>query len=201
MKADIGVLFGGILAAAVLTGTVAEGKRLAPKEVVPVVADGVQYTVPHFGAFHGRSQNGGYVDAKDVKTRRLIWSRMIYRVQYDLNQARDGQDVFITKIKVKRGRLLVKTERAEEFEMDLSSGLVRALTPLGTRIEVPTGVPQGDFSNRKSWALAYLRLNPGAEPLQMIGDYNATPLGTRLGYFSLDEARAIATELASSTSK
>jgi hypothetical protein len=58
---------------------------------------------------------------------------------------------------------------------------------------------EGDVSSRKSWALAYLQLHPGAEPLKLIGDYNATPLGKRLGYFSLADARAIATELASST--
>lgn len=137
MKARKGTLLVGIIAAAVLTGADAEGKRLAPKAAAPVVADGVRYTAPPFGAFRGRSQNGGYVDAEDVRSGKLIWSRMIYRVQYEPNLEKDVQDVFITRIKVKRGRLFVTTERAEEFEMDLRSGSVRARTRLGPRIEVP----------------------------------------------------------------
>lgn len=51
-------------------------------------------------------------------------------------------------------------------------------------------LPQGDFSNRRDWALAYFALHPDADPFQMIGDYNGqTELGERLGHFSLNEAR------------
>lgn len=55
--------------------------------------------------------------------------------------------------------------------------------------------PQEDFDSRRAWALAYFRSHPDADPLEMIGEYNATTLGQRFGSFSLDEARAIATEL------
>jgi len=129
--------------AAVLMGAGAEAKRVAPKEVAPLVVDGVRYKVPHFGAFRGRFQNGGYVDAEDAKTRKLIWSRMVYRVQYDVNREKDVQDVFISEIKVTGGRLVVKTERSEEFEMELASGRIRALTPLGPHIEIAPAVQPG----------------------------------------------------------
>jgi len=129
--------------AAVLMGAGADAKRVAPKEVARLVVDGVRYKVPHFGAFRGRSQNGGYVDAEDAKTRKLIWSRMVYRVQYDVNREKDVQDVFISEIKVTGGRLVVKTERSEEFKMDLASGRVRAMTPLGPHIEVAPAVQPG----------------------------------------------------------
>lgn len=68
-------------------------------------------------------------------------------------------------------------------------------------VSLPGALEKQRAFNRRSWAIAYFRLNPGAEPLEMIGEYNATTLGERLGYFSLDEARAIATELARSTTK
>ena len=77
--------------------------------------------------------------------------------------------------------------------------LIRGLNRPRT-LNAPSGAPapaqsaQRDFDNRKSWALEYFQHNPSADPLQMIGDYNAAALGKRLGYFSLDEARAIATE-------
>jgi hypothetical protein len=52
-------------------------KRLPPKPVAPMVADGVRYAVPHFGAFHGKEQNGGFVQAWDARKNQLIWDRMI----------------------------------------------------------------------------------------------------------------------------
>jgi hypothetical protein len=146
-QAPTGALFCGVLAAVVLTGANAEGRRLAPKEVAPVIADGVRYSVPHFGSLRGVAQNGGYVEAEDVKTGKLIWSRMIYRIEYDSKIEKDVQDVFITNIEVKQGRVWVKTERAEEFELDLASGRVRALTALGPHIQVPSIVEDA----RKSW--------------------------------------------------
>jgi hypothetical protein len=114
----------------------AEAKRVAPKEVPSVVAGGIRYKVPHFGALHDKSQNGGYVQAWDVKTGKLLWDRMVYRVRYDLNLEKDVQDDFISGIRIKGGHLIVKTERSEKFDMDLESGKVSALTPLSQRIEI-----------------------------------------------------------------
>jgi hypothetical protein len=59
-----------------------------------------------------------------------------------------------------------------------------------------TSAGRAEVGSRRSWAVEYFRAHPGADSLQMIGEYNATALGRRLGYFSLDEARAIATEFA-----
>jgi len=36
-------------------------KRRPPAEVEAVVKGGIRYVVPHFGALHGKVQNGGYV--------------------------------------------------------------------------------------------------------------------------------------------
>jgi hypothetical protein len=114
----------------------AEAKRLAPKQVPSVVAGGILYKVAHFGAHHYKSENGGYVQAWDAKTGKLLWDRMVYRVRYDANLEKDVQDDFISRISVKGGDLIVKTERSEKFQMDLESGKVRALTPLSQHIEV-----------------------------------------------------------------
>jgi hypothetical protein len=134
----------------------AEAKRPAPKEVPSVVAGGIRFKVPHFGALHDKPQNGGYVQAWDVKTGKLLWDRMVYRVRYDANLEKDVQDDFISEMTVKGGRLFVKTERSEKFEMDLESGKVRALTPLSQHIEVADAattrgaVPQGAAADRAS---------------------------------------------------
>lgn len=123
-------------------GTETLAKRSAPKEVAPVVANGVRYQVLHFGALHGKGQNGGYVQAWDVKTGKLLWDRMVYRVRYDANLEKDVQDDFISRIAVKYGHLKVTTERSEEFDVDLKSGKIRALTPLDHHIEAADAIRQ-----------------------------------------------------------
>jgi len=73
-----------------------------------------------------------------VRSNKLLWDRMVYRVLYKPNLEKDVQDVFIVEVRVKNGRLFVKNERSQEFEMDLASGHVRALTVLGPGIELPS---------------------------------------------------------------
>lgn len=130
-------ILGLVLASAVVaSGGEALAKRVPPKAVAAVVANGIRYEVPHFGALHGKSQNGGYVQAWDVKTGKLLWDRMVYRVRYDESLEKDAQDDFISRISVRKGHLRVATEGSEEFDMDIKSGKIRALTPLGRNIEV-----------------------------------------------------------------
>jgi len=72
-----------IVASAVSVGAFA--KRRSPEPVASLVADGVRYEVPHFGAFHGKEQNGGFVQAWDARKNQVLWDRMIYRIRYDRN--------------------------------------------------------------------------------------------------------------------
>jgi hypothetical protein len=97
------------------------------------MAGGIVYKVPHFGFFHKKEQNGGFVQAWDAKTKKLLWDRMVYRIVYDRDVEGDVQDVFITKIRVVGNKLVVTNEADEKFEMDLPSGEVRALTALNER--------------------------------------------------------------------
>jgi hypothetical protein len=62
----VALLLGGMS-----TSAAVQAKRAAPKNAAPVVAGGVRYTVPHWAAFHDKQQNGGYVQAWDVKTKGL----------------------------------------------------------------------------------------------------------------------------------
>lgn len=127
-------LFGVLLA---LGGPqTAHAKRRPPPEVTPVVAGGTRYTVPHFGALHGKEQNGGYVQAWEVGSGTLLWDRMIYRVVYDTKLERDAQDVFIARISVEDGALLVQNDLGERFEMDLGKGAVKAVVKTSNRTEV-----------------------------------------------------------------
>ena len=129
-----------IALSAMLPSLPASARRRPPREVPPVVRGGIKYTVPHFGSLHGKQEDGGYVQAWDVKSGKLLWDRMVYRVAYEPNLEKDVQDVFIVNIRVTGKKLFVKNESNERFEMDLDGGEVRALTPLGPRTEVAGGV-------------------------------------------------------------
>src|SRR5262249_32297965 len=111
------------------TSTATHPKRSAPKDVPAIVDRGIRYTVPHFGALHGKDQNGGYVQAWDVATGKLRWDRIIYRVPNDSKREGDMQDVFITELRLHGSKLLIRNERQERFEMDLASGQVRTINP------------------------------------------------------------------------
>lgn len=127
-------LLGGLL---LLGGPQAHAKRRPPPEITPVVVGGVRYTVPHFGALHGKEQNGGYVQAWDAASGKLLLDRMIYRVVYDEKLERDAQDVFIARISVEGGTLRVDNDLGERFEVDLASGRVKAVVKSSNRTEVP----------------------------------------------------------------
>src|SRR3569623_882229 len=139
----------------------AEAKRAAPHPVPPVVLDGVRYTAPPWGIYHDKRRSGGYVEAWDVKTQKMLWDRIVYRVEYDPNLEPDVQDDFITQLRVEQGHLIALTEHAERFDMDLRTGRVRALTPLGPHV-----------------ALAGPGLTPefvGALPMRQVAAFPAAP--------------------------
>jgi hypothetical protein len=115
----------------------AHAKRRPPAEIEPVVKNGIRYVVPHFGALHGKEQNGGYVQAFQVKSGKLLWDRMVYRVVQDATLEGDAQDVFIVRIGVGDAALFVEDELGNTFEMDLASGHVRALVGKSGRTRAP----------------------------------------------------------------
>ena len=104
-----------ILALAVLAfgSSSAFAKRAAPKVVPPVIAGGIKYTAPpRYG--------GGYVEARDVGSGKLLWELRVYEIEVDQNLERDVQDIFITSLKVADGKLQVVNEKGDKFVVDLS---------------------------------------------------------------------------------
>jgi hypothetical protein len=104
-----------ILALAVLAlgSSSAFAKRPAPKDVPPVMAGGIRYTAP-------ARDGGGYVEARDVRSGKLLWELRVYEIKIDQNLERDVQDIFITSLKVADGKLQVVNEKGDKFVVDLS---------------------------------------------------------------------------------
>jgi hypothetical protein len=104
----------------------AMGKRAAPQDVPPIVHQGVAYSFPHFGYLEEEGQNGGVVEARDVKSGRRLWRLKAYTTRRVPGREQDVQDVFITSAKLAGNRLVVTNEEGQTFEVDLTTRAVRA---------------------------------------------------------------------------
>lgn len=108
MKTAAMVLFLSVLCAAP-----ALAKRAAPAAVKPVVHGGLEFRAP--------SEKMGVVEAWDGAAGRMLWEKQVYAVKLDPNLEADVQHVFITKLEVADGALLVTNERGEVYSMDLKT--------------------------------------------------------------------------------
>ena len=98
-------------------------KRLPPTPVTPIPHCGVIYLAPPF--IRDRSgkplQRGGYIEAHDSKTGKLLWRVRIYKTQYDPRLETDMQDVFITRLSLEDDTLIVSDEKSRRFRLDLET--------------------------------------------------------------------------------
>ncbi len=100
-------------------------KRSAPKEITPIVHRGIKYIVPHWGASLKKKQNGGFIEAFDIKNKKRLWLLRVYKIKYDENLEKDVQDVFITEMKIKNNKLVVRNEKNDTFIIDLKTKKVK----------------------------------------------------------------------------
>ena len=103
---------------------VTEAKRGAPAEVLPVTVGNIKYSVPHRNGTHRKM---GLLEARDLKSGKLIWSRQIYAVKYDPDMEGDVQDVFIKSINVEGNSLIITNERNSKYQLDLNSLEVKVI--------------------------------------------------------------------------
>ena len=98
-------------------------KRLPPIPVTAIPHCGVIYSAPPF--IRDRSgkplQRGGYIEAHDARTGKLLWRVRIYKTQYDHLLETDVQDVFITRLSLEDDTLIVSDEKNRKFRLDLKT--------------------------------------------------------------------------------
>lgn len=109
-----------------LISTTTLAKRGGPQDVEPVIYDGVKYVAVHWGFVRKLEQNGGYVEAFDQRTGKQLWRIRVYMITYD-GREKDVQDVFITKLGIEQGRLIVTNEKGEKFSVDLKMKTVKKI--------------------------------------------------------------------------
>ena len=113
----------------------AGAKRLAPKDVKPVVHEGIRYEVRHWEVTGGKNRTGGFIEAWDVATNRKLWELNIYKLSYDPELEKDVQDVFIASLKLAGDKLVAVNERGEKFHVDINTREV-SRSREGTRLLV-----------------------------------------------------------------
>jgi hypothetical protein len=106
-----------------LATLLAEAKRGAPAEVLPVTVGNIEYSAPR----NGTHKQMGFIEARDLKSGKLIWSRQIYAVKYDPDLEGDVQDVFIKSITVEGNHLIITNERNSKYQLDLNSLEVKVI--------------------------------------------------------------------------
>ena len=96
-------------------------KRSAPKEVKPVVHEGVRYTAPHWVWAKGRRIAGGYIEAFNAETNKRLWRIKVYETKSSTQLEKDVQEVFIRSTDIENDKLVVVNERGERYEVDLKT--------------------------------------------------------------------------------
>ena len=91
-----------------------QAKRLPPAPVERVYFDGIRYEVSGMGV----------VLAWDEKNNQELWKNTIYKVFYNPILESDVQDVWIKKLEVTTGVLLVTNEKSMLYKVDLKTGKV-----------------------------------------------------------------------------
>ena len=107
-----------------LATLLAEAKRGAPAEVLPVTVGNIEYSASHRNGTHKQM---GFIEARELKGGKLIWSRQIYAVKYDPDLEGDVQDVFIKSITVEGNHLIITNERNSKYQLDLNSLEVKVI--------------------------------------------------------------------------
>jgi hypothetical protein len=108
-----------VLSAIALIPCLAPAKRTAPPRVEPVIHDSIRYVVPNDDGRRAR------IEAWDVQTNKKLWDVTVFTNRIDPKLEEDVQWVFINKLSVQDGTLLVTSERGNTYQIDLKT---KALT-------------------------------------------------------------------------
>jgi hypothetical protein len=152
-----------VFAATVLPG-LASAKRTAPAKVEPVIHHGIRYIAPNDD---GRR---AYIEAWDVQTNKKLWDSTVFTNPIDPKLEEDVQWVFIEKLKIRDGTLLVTSERGKTYQIDLKTKAVTQAQDATTQSHnIPQTIERAITNGRlpKEYDVSF-RVNPP----YLGGDFN-----------------------------
>jgi len=96
--------------------------RAAPESVPAIRTDKAVFSVPHFPEGE-RIQKGGVVEARDPRSKRLLWQVQIYKTEYVEALEKDVQDVFIKSLTLDKvhNLLIMSDEKSRVFVLNLAT--------------------------------------------------------------------------------
>jgi len=101
------------------------------KEVEPVIYNGVKYIAPHFKyikkstIWEMHKQNGGFIEARDETTDKLLWDLIVYKTSYISWKPMDKLDVFITSLKIENDNLVVTNEKNKKYLININTRKIK----------------------------------------------------------------------------
>jgi hypothetical protein len=102
-----------ILLLVILLPCLTSAKRIAPAKVEPAIHEGIRYVVPNDDGYRA------YIEAWDVQTNKKLWDLTVFTNRIDPKLEEDVQWVFINKLNIRDGTLLVTSERGKTYQIDL----------------------------------------------------------------------------------
>jgi hypothetical protein len=112
-----------LVCAAALLPCLASAKRAAPAKVEPVIYQEVRYVAPNDD---GRR---AYIEAWDIQTNKKLWELTVFTNRIDPKLEEDVQWVFIKSVSLRDGTLIVTSERAKTYQIDLRTKAVTQSHP------------------------------------------------------------------------
>jgi hypothetical protein len=155
----------------VLLASLTSAKRTAPPKVEPVIHERIRYVAPNDD---GRR---GYIEAWDVQTNRKLWDLTVFTNRIDPKLEEDIQWVFINKLSLYDGTLIVAPERGNSYQVDLRTKAITqsnaTRSPVSGETAHPHDIPElidraithGSLANE--YELSF-RVNP----FHLRGDFN-----------------------------
>jgi hypothetical protein len=103
--------------------------RAEPVSVPAIGTDKAVFSVPHYPE-GDHPQKGGVVEARDPRSKKLLWQVQIYKTEYVEALEKDVQDVFIKSMTLDKvhNLLVMSDEKSRVFVLNLATKKV-------TRIE------------------------------------------------------------------
>lgn len=116
---------------------VANAKRGPVPKVAPLKRDGIRYVAPN------DKTSGGYIQARDAKTDKLLWEVTVYKNSINPFLEEDVQWVLIKKLSFVNNDLVVVDERNRAYTVDLKTHKVR---PKSKRFRIHDSRSRPDFA-------------------------------------------------------
>lgn len=94
-------------------------RAYAPEKIQPVIYKDLKIV-----AENSSPDNMGIIQAFNVNTNTIIWSKKVYKVKINPHVEDDTQWIFIKKMKIQNDKLIVINEKDKEYTLDANTGKV-----------------------------------------------------------------------------